>query len=138
MGKRYKELKELFGKFWYNNIKTQYKKISVGIGTATNGITTAVIGYVIASAIASGDVALAGLVIGILLPIQGLINALCFHIFGKATNGNGYHVPETKLIVDVVKKDPVLRKFIRDKILEYTRKDSHLLNGFDKKDEDEK
>lgn len=137
MKKKWQEIKILFSRFWCNNIKIHYKHISVGIGTLTSLITTAVVGYFTAGAIASGNVELAILIIGILLPIQGFINTLCFYIFGKTRNGNGYRVPETKMIVDVIKKDEMLRNFIRKKIAEYAYKDSKLLNNF-KKEEDEK
>lgn len=125
----------MFAKFWFNNIKTHYKQISIGIGTLSSSITTAVIGYCVAQAIACGNVELAVLVIGILLPIQGFINAMCFYIFGKAVNGNGYKVPETKQIVDLVKRDEEVRSYVKGKILDYIHKDSQLLNNFEKKED---
>jgi len=136
MDKKGKEIKKIFVKFWCNNIKTHYKHISVGIGTLTSSIITAIISFFIARAIICGDVSLAMLAIGIFLPIQGFINALCFYIFGKTKNGNGYKVPETKMIVDIVKKDDILRNFVRKRIVEYMYNDSKLLNNL-KKEEDE-
>jgi len=137
MSKKGKEIKETFVKLWCNNIKTHAKHISVGIGTLTSSITTAIIGFFIAQAIVCGDMSLAVLAIGVLLPFQSFINALCFYIFGKTRNGNGYRVPETKMIVDIIKRDPMLRDFMRRKIAEYAYKDSKLLNNF-KKEEEEK
>jgi len=126
----------MFSKFWFNNIKTHYRQISIGIGTLTSSITTAVIGFCVADAIGCGNIELAVLIIGILLPIQGFINAMCYYIFGKAVNGNGYRVPETKAMVDVVKRDEEARAYMKDKILHYINKDSQLLNNFKKKEEE--
>jgi len=121
-------IKETFRKFWADNIKTNYKKISVAIGVATNSITSAVIAYFISQCLLIGDINLGLLIVGILIPLQGLLNLLCFYVFGKATDGNGYGVPETHVIVDVIKKDTDLQDYIKEKVIEYAKK-SKLLNG---------
>ena len=120
---------KMFKEFWGNNIKTHLKKISAGIGTTTSSITTAIVSYYIAIAMNSADIGLALLIIGILLPIQGLINILCYHIFGKASNGNGYDIPENKYILELVKKDAEVRELVKAKYTQRLLNGNHVGNG---------
>jgi len=120
---------DMFKKLWQDNIKTNLKKISAAIGTTTNSISTAVVGYYVAIAIASGSIELLLLVMGILLPLQGLVNLLCYYIFGSVKNGNGYDIPENKYILELVKNDPEVRNFVKKKYTDRLLNGNHVGNG---------
>ena len=120
---------DMFKKLWCNNIKTHLKKISAAIGTTTNSITTAVVGYYIAIAIATANIELLLLVMGILIPLQGLVNLLCYYIFGSVKNGNGYQIPENKYILELVKNDEQVRELVKAKYTDRLLNGNHVGNG---------
>ena len=124
MGKTF----DLFKKFWCNNIKTNYKKISIAIGSGLNMILGAVMWYYVDLMMASPDTRLSTMIIVILIAIWGIGSMLVLLFFGKTKNGNGYGIPESKMIIDLVKSDPELQAIMKEKIVERIR-DSIVLNG---------
>ena len=93
---------DMFKKFWCNNIKTNMKKISVATGMLINTILLSVLSYCIDIAFTMQS-RLAIMVIGIIIGVGAFSNAMVIYIFGKATNGNGYGIPENKYILELVK-----------------------------------
>jgi len=122
------KIRELFMKFWADNIKTNYKKISIACGTGINMIIGAVLGFCMEAAYSMGN-SLGMTIVMILFAIQVVTNVIVFSIFGKATNGNGYNMPETKLIVDVIRENQELRDSVKAAINKKINNDSHILNG---------
>jgi len=118
----------LFKEFWCDNIKTNYKKISIAIGSGANMILGAVMWYYIDLMSVSPDIRLATMIIVILVAIWGIGSMLILSFFGKTKNGNGYELPESKMIIDLVKADPDLQGIIKEKVVKRLR-DSIVFNG---------
>jgi len=119
-------------KFIENNIRTNLKKIMIGFGTFLSTVITAVISYFMSKTLSLPDPELAVLIITILMGVEGLSSLLILSIFGKAKNGNGYNVPETKTIVELIKKDEEVREYMREKLLRYFNEESKILNNIKK------
>lgn len=124
------EIVELFKKLWEDNIKTNYKKISISLSSFLSTIILLIIYYVcdILEEVGTRE-ALLGF--GILVAVNLFVSGLLTFIFGKAQNGNGYNMPETKAIVDLIKKDAEFREMAKQKLLEHLNNGSKLLNHDD-------
>lgn len=121
MGKYWDTIKEIFLKFWCDNIKKNYKKISYALGV----LITTVVGYVIILVTSTTSPE----IMGIAIAIDGFMTYLAFTVFGKTQNGNGYGKPETKLLLKVMEEDDEFRLLALKKAEEYVKK-SKALNGF--------
>ena len=120
MGKKWNSIKEIFMKFWCNNIKKNYKSISAALAvfiTTTVGIVLIKLGGIV-----SADIA------GIFYAADILITFVTFKIMGRAQNGNGYGKPETKVLLEIMDKDEEFRKMAMEKVKEYME-NSETLNG---------
>lgn len=110
MGKKLRELCEIFEKFWADNIKTNYKRISFAIGTFLSVFT--------GQLIAAGMIAAPPWVVVILTAFDTLLTFLIISVFGKATNGNGHNVPSDKEIGILLKNDKEAREYIKERMKE--------------------
>lgn len=120
MGKRLKIIKEVFLKFWCNNIKKNYKAISGALAvfiTTTLGILFMNISNMVSQSIA-----------GIFYALDILMTFVIFKVMGKAINGNGYGKPETKILLKIMEDDEEFRLLALKKAEEYVEK-SKTLNG---------
>lgn len=95
-------------RFWADNIKTNYKRISFAIGTFLSVFT----GQIIAQGMISAE----PWVVVILSALDTLLSFLIISMFGKATNGNGHEVPSDKEIALLIKTDKLTRDFIKNRI----------------------
>lgn len=120
MGEHWKAIKEVFLRFWCNNIKKNYKAIS---GAFAVFITTT-LGIVFMNIAGNVSPELSG----IFYALDILMTFLTFKIMGKATNGNGYGKPETKALIEIMKKDEEFRKLAMEKVKKYVE-NSKSLNG---------
>lgn len=120
MGKYWDSIKEIFLKFWCNNIKKNYKAISGALAvfiTTTLGII-----FMNISNIVSPNIA------GIFYALDIFMTFIAFKVMGKAINGNGYGKPETKLLLKIMEDDEEFRLMALKKAEEYVKK-SETLNG---------
>jgi len=122
------KIKDLFMKFWADNIKKNYKKISVALGVFFNTTLLAILAY-LCSVSSLLEPSLALMIGGLLLAVEGLGTTLFFLIFGKAQNGNGYGMPENKYILKLVKEDPELREAVKKKYTHRLLNGNHVANG---------
>jgi len=110
---------ETFKKFWQDNIKKHYRKISIMIGSTLAVIISSILRYLCTLIEASSiSIQTASTMVTILVALESLIIGLTIIIFGKVKNGNGYEIPETKDIVKLLKEDPFFRKYANLRIAE--------------------
>ena len=114
MGNGWKAIKEVFLKFWCNNIKKNYKSISGALAVFIT--TTLGIFFMNMSNMVSPNIA------GIFYALDIFITFVVFKIMGKVMNGNGYG--------KVMDTDEEFRLLALKKAEEYVDK-SETLNGVD-------
>jgi len=113
------EVRKVFSKFWCNNIKKNYKKISISIGTFLTVVISAIIRYVCYLVENTGiELHLASTLLAILVGFEALTVGVTILIFGKAQNGNGYDVPPNKVFVKLYRKDKSFREYTKNKLID--------------------
>jgi len=122
MGNGWKAIKEVFLKFWCNNIKKNYKSISGALAVFIT--TTLGIFFMNMSNMVSPNIA------GIFYALDIFITFVVFKIMGKVMNGNGYGKVETKILLKIMDTDEEFRLLALKKAEEYVDK-SETLNGVD-------
>jgi len=121
-----KEFWELLKKFWADNIKKNYKKISIIIGSLVSGLISAVIGIVCGMVESSTLPTYIGSgLVGMLTVIEMSTIGICIIIFGKAQNGNGYKVPANKDFQVLYKTDEEYKSYTDKKLIEHIEKNGN-------------
>lgn len=90
----------LLKRFWADNVKSNYKKISIGIGTVLN----IVLGYYM-FLLCTIYPELSPIWIG----IEAFVTVVLLSFFGTRKNGNGYEVPATKKVLKVLETNSIIR-----------------------------
>ena len=112
---------ELLKKFWANNIRKNYKKISLAVGTFLN-ILVGWVFFGLCETIPGAS----PLWIGII----AVSTVLVFSFFGTKKNGNGYRISPTKKIIKVLEQNPMIRNAVEREVRKMDREDrEHFFNN---------
>jgi len=98
---------ELIKKFWANNIRTNYKKISIALGTFLN---IAIGWFFFEMCEIAPDFS------PIWIGIIAVTTILVFSFFGTKKNGNGYRISPTKKIIKVLEQNPIIRDAVEREV----------------------
>ena len=97
----------LLKKFWANNVRKNYKRISIAFGTFLNII----IGWIFFGLC---DIYPGASVIWV--SIIAVSTIFVFSFFGTKKNGNGYRISPTKKIIKVLEQNPLIRDTIEKEV----------------------
>lgn len=126
----FKEIKSTFVKLWCTNIKKDYKKISIAIGSILNALLSILIVVLIVLATKTIiDAYFSGVLSASLLMIQVGVNIIISSIFGKAPDNQSKNILslEAELVGHTIKSDPELTEVFTRKMAEELTK--QLQNG---------
>ena len=118
-----KDIWILFKKLWADNIKKNYKRISVLFGGFASAVISAGV-RILCSVIESGQIPIAvgsGLV-AMLVALEIFTVGVAIIMFGRAHNGNGYKVPANKDFQVLYKTDDEYKAFTNKKLKELIEK----------------
>ena len=112
---------ELLKKFWANNVRKNYRKISQAVGTFLNIL----IGWIF--------IELCGiypLFSPVWVGIIAVTTVLVFSFFGTKKNGNGYRISPTKKIIKVLEQNPIIRDAVEREVKRMDEEDrEHFFNN---------